>query len=170
MSIFDAVMVDIETLGIHPGCVIVSIGAIQFNSFGVQATFYTDVSIEDCLKAGLNIEPATLFWWQNQGLQLPQDGRLLNAALSYFAEWLDGAKFNTIWCNGASFDFPILAHAYHLFGMTKPWDFRQERCFRTISRLYGADLARSAPTHNALEDCYNQVFQFLQILPRISRE
>ena len=55
------IMIDIETLGISPNSVVMTIGAIKFNriddikSIEYMDSFYCRVSKESCLKLGLEI-------------------------------------------------------------------------------------------------------------------
>ena len=61
------------------------------------------------------------------------------------------------WCNGASFDFPILATAYRLVKKPLPWEFWKERDLRTLKGL-NPDLRveRDGVHHNALDDARHQ--------------
>ena len=58
------VMIDLETLGIQPGSVIRSIGAVVFdpvtNTLG--STFYQNICADSCKKAGLTTDPDTIKW------------------------------------------------------------------------------------------------------------
>ena len=65
-------MIDIETLGISPNSVVMTIGAIKFNriddikSIEYMDSFYCRVSKESCLKLGLEINKETEEWWEKQ--------------------------------------------------------------------------------------------------------
>ena len=62
----ERVMVDIETLGREPGCVVVSIGAVEFG-YGIKDELDLDVAPTSCQRAGLDIDAETLAWWLTQG-------------------------------------------------------------------------------------------------------
>jgi len=59
------VMIDIETLGLHANCVILTIGAIQFDleSGNIGESFSRTVDIDDQVKRGRTISGDTLKWW-----------------------------------------------------------------------------------------------------------
>ena len=64
-----------------------------------------------------------------------------------------GAQNQGVWGNGASFDNVILANAYEALGRRAPWQFWQDRCFRTVKSMYPKlELARLGTYHNALDD------------------
>ena len=62
------VMLDLETFGTRPGCVIRSIGAIVFDPYSTQTgeTFYCNVTREDQERLGLHVDPNTEAWWGRQ--------------------------------------------------------------------------------------------------------
>ena len=90
------IMIDIETLGTTPGCVVTSIGACTFSptdgTAGLQ-TFYDRIDISDAVGAGLVIEPDTVIWWMGQDADsraelTRTDGRsTLSDALDNLGEW-----------------------------------------------------------------------------------
>ena len=62
-------MIDIETLGTKPGCIIQSIGAVLFDPFGKPVEmypFYRNISKQSCLDIGLTEDPNTVKWWSEQ--------------------------------------------------------------------------------------------------------
>ena len=62
------VMVDLETLGSGPGCIILSIGAAVFDPVAgeIGARFYRVVNADSCRAQGLTSDPDTLRWWDEQ--------------------------------------------------------------------------------------------------------
>jgi len=55
------VMVDIETLGLDIGSVILSIGAVRFDESGVYGEpFYVEIGQQSCKNRGLEVDPETL--------------------------------------------------------------------------------------------------------------
>jgi exodeoxyribonuclease VIII len=165
------VMIDLETLGRRPGCAIASIGAVDFDPAGgddfVAGEFYRAI---DWQTSGLALEPETVAWWLGQ----PAEARIelcdpdheaweLAAALRALASYLgEGADDDLVlWCQGASFDFPILGGAYDHCGMERPWKYWQERCARTVRKLAGDALVfpprAEADKHHALRDAAHQV-------------
>lgn len=165
MQLGQSIMIDIESLGTKPGCVVLSIGACEFSDKGVGKQFYASINPESCTQWGLSIEPRTVLWWFDQS----QDARDfitkgkhvdLDIALSELKaafKW----KGKNVWCNGASFDFPILTAAHDAVGQSVPWEYWAGNDYRTIKNIVGRDVfdaCKVAPTvaHNALADAVAQ--------------
>lgn len=164
------VMVDLETLGKGPNAVIVSIGAAKFDALtGVsEDTFYVVVDPETSVAAGLEMDASTVVWWMSQredARKVFQDPTMipLEAALTRFSAWYpEGAA---LWGNGASFDNTILANAYSKTGITSPWKFWDDRCYRTLKNLSPALYhERMGTHHNALDDAIFQAEHAVKIL------
>lgn len=159
------IMLDIETLGDVSYSSILSIGAVKFdiNTGETGDTFYVTVDLQSCLDAGLIITASTFNWW----LEKDEAARnsLLNSlktplvdALSLFNEYC--TKYYDIWGNSPRFDCGILANAYEKVGLDIPWDFRKERCVRTLvgfNPSIKANHKHTGVAHHALSDCYNQI-------------
>lgn len=163
------VMCDLETLGTVASSVIMSIGAVKFdlNSDAIDNDgFYASISIQSNLDAGRQISEDTLKWWMDQSKEaqkvFTEPKQSLEEALVAFAEWFGtdrNAQHQCVWANGADFDLPMLAHAYHLFGMNVPWKFYNSRCVRTYKNLPIAakvEKPEARVKHNALDDAYAQ--------------
>lgn len=151
-------MIDLETLGLDPGCTILSLGAAEFDEDGVVETFYRNISLRSCDEAGLEIDAGTLEWWLGQD-ETVQDqlggGEELLEVLRDFSRFYDGA--DEIWGNSPSFDCEILSAAYDAVQYPVPWGFRDERCFRTLKNMPGAvEIEQEGEHHNALDDAVHQ--------------
>lgn len=161
-SMRTGIMLDIETLGVHPGAAVLQIGAIHFENGIETASFIQEISLDDCLQKGLLIEADTLRWWNRQDPVVRTqvftgDGALYFTllALNEFVENHGGAT--PIWCNGAGFDFPILRAAYYKLGLPPAWHYTQERDLRTLKALFPVGQLLDAPKHLAIEDCRRQL-------------
>jgi DNA polymerase III epsilon subunit-like protein len=171
------VMIDIETLGTAANSVILSIGAVSFDDEGLLADeFYSNINIDSCLDKGLVVEGRTVVWWMGQSdearatlgtneLSLPVALQQLTNAF----DWRD----TLVWCNGLSFDLPILDSAYRACGMQAPWQYYNGRDYRTIKGELPKEIFRALevkPTigHNALADAKAQAETLIAIrsLPR----
>ncbi len=173
-----ALMVDLETLSKLPTAAISSIGAVIFepHSDWIGESFHLHVSLENCQRHGLTIDASTVTWWLGQDDTARQtlivgqlDAAPLITALEAFSNFFpSGAE---IWCNGNSFDLPILANAYHAIGAETPWAFYNERDLRTLKGLNkGARIQREGTHHNALDDAIHQarlVQHILQFNPDV---
>lgn len=159
------VMLDLETLGTRPGCVIRSVGACSFELEQpvVGGGFYRNVSRESCETLGLHVDPKTEAWWAQQSdearAHLEPDQRAIEDVVREFHEAFRGTGAACIWCHGATFDVPIWEAAAHLLGIRSPWKFFNVRDTRTLFDLAyfdTRDVGREGTHHNALDDA---VFQ-----------
>lgn len=164
------VIIDIETLGVEPNSVILTIGGIRFERYEKlknleeYETFYVRIDIDSCLEEGLKTEQATCDWWDNQPDQIRfesvfhPDRMSLKNALSQLSEFVKDSK--CIWSQG-SFDSVILENAYRKCGIEIPWKFWNIRDSRTLFDILSVDLKsieyKKEEVHNALVDCYRQL-------------
>jgi exodeoxyribonuclease VIII len=173
------VMIDLETLGTHAGCVVLSIGAVAFSKDDDElgSEFYIEISRESCLAANLVVDDDTVTWWSNQSPEARDilsrtgaDGKAtpLPHALGSFTQWLSQFDLGkvSVWGNGAAFDQPILEAAYLATGVEAPWKFYNARCYRTLKGLYRDVLLpdRVGVYHNALDDAKTQALHAIQLL------
>ncbi len=175
---FTDIMLDIETLGTESNSVILSIGAAFFNieTSDIGDAFHRHIGIKDSIKNGLNMNTDTILWWLKQSkesqeklLEGQKVGYSLESSLQEFTKFCwSGPMYPStgsvsscqIWGNSARFDCGLLQNAYNKLGMAIPWDFRKERCLRTLVS-FAPDIAnnwvRTGTAHDALDDCKNQI-------------
>lgn len=164
------VMLDIETLGTSPGCMVLSVGAVTFNlSTGeIGDEFYASLDIRGQDRYGLSIEVDTLHWWMHQSPEAQQEafsGRTpLGEAASQFCGWFKYVGGINIWAQGMDFDMPIWGHAMRQVGYTVPWKFYNCRdtssaydLARYRNNFHYKDVPREGTYHNALDDAKHQV-------------
>lgn len=167
-------MLDLETFGVAPGCVVRSIGAAWFDLDGhVHDTFYANIDHDSCVKAGLVIDPRTAEWWcqQSKAAQdaLLVDARPLGEIVRNFGRWFLDRKLQFIWSHGAAFDVVIWEAASRAIGAPTPWKFHNVRDARTVHDLFDFDIrdvARVGVHHNALDDALFQVECVAQALAK----
>jgi len=157
-------MIDIETMGNMSHSAIVSIGAVRFDlkTGEIGEKFYMNVDLQSCLDAGLIINADTLMWWLNQSdaarKKITEKGHTLNKALISLSAFV--TKDDQVWGNSARFDLGILSDALNALGMPIPWDFRKERCVRTLVS-FAPEVKDAEPNtgvaHDALADCIFQI-------------
>ena len=151
-------MIDIETLGTKPGCVILSIGAVEFGDDQLGREFYIEIGLADCQQLGLTIDSETVRWWMGRETKPPVNGVVpLRSALTMLADELSGWEDKFVWANSPSFDISILEAAYHVTCVDPPWSFRNCRDFRTAKHLLAPDfdpatVPSQGDDHNALAD------------------
>lgn len=168
----EGIMVDIETMGIRPSSAILSIGAVEFDEVKIISTFSARIDLQSCLDVGLTVDASTIHWWMGQS----DDARkaLLNVRPKPLAEALSAFsaaflwKKKPVWCNGLSFDLPILENAYHAVNKHVPWEYFNGRDYRTVKNLFPKALVQEfevepAIAHDALSDATAQT-QTLQAL------
>ena len=144
-------VLDLETLGVQEDAAIIQIG-ISIPAFdwphipeGVSRTFEATIQYEEAnhyIRTGLfTRDNDTMLWWQDQlpstraivfsGQQTYQD------AFDQLKAWIEslGAPV-AIWGNGADFDNRLLAYSLNIFGHKNLWNFRNNRCLRTLRSLF----------------------------------
>lgn len=171
MKKFEHCMVDIESLGNQSHSAIISIGAVEFDILtgATGKTFHLKIDLQSCMDAGLKLNADTILWWMKQsdearskltnntGFDAPVKLKTVLESFSAFCN-----KDYQIWGNSARFDLGILQNAYEAVNMPIPWDFRKERCLRTLIS-FAPEVKTSIPmtgtAHDAVDDCLHQIKQ-----------
>lgn len=183
------VMLDLETLGVRPGCTVLSIGAVMFGREGLGAEFHAVISRNECRMYGLVEEERTVRWWADQSTEARKTldaasststslAKPLLDVLHGFRTFLHryGGEDVRVWGNGADFDQPILAASWYAAHAKSndllPWKPFNGRCYRTLKNLQrDVKLERIGVYHNALDDAKSQaehavrLFQALSLVP-----
>lgn len=173
-------MVDIETLGVNPGCSIISIAAVIFNPLTGEVTheFSRNVSLQSNELAGLKIEADTLEWWLTQKAEVLKENlsgsESIYPVLGQFMKWLQDKNVTHMWSNSPRFDLVILQEAFlKVLSIKAPWRYNKEldvRTFRWLDpKLYQEMVDTSNTQHNPLVDCHIQVKFVSAILNKIYR-
>jgi len=168
------IMLDIETLGICPNSVILTIGAIKFNIKDeikeikqlkdTKDCFYVRINFKSCINLEMEINEDTVNWWEEQSKEAQyevfkhKDRVDIKEGLTKLSDFLKNS--NTIWANSPSFDCVILENAYKLCKLEIPWKFWNLRDTRTVYALGNIklkDYSSKTESHNSLYDCYNQI-------------
>lgn len=173
------IMVDLETLGVKPGSVIVSIGAVRFNENGLEDEFYTRIDVESCVALGLKMDPSTVMWWLQQGDEargeICKKGIDIYDALLKFDAWAkkrdlaDDAEVDEFWGDGAAFDNVLLRGAFDAAGLKAPWEYWADRCYRTMRNRYPelAKTERKGTHHHALDDAKTQAERLILMMKEL---
>ena len=177
-------MLDLETLGKKPGCVILSIGVTRFDPITgtLGESFYREINQRSCDDIGLIIDPSTVEWWGKQdGAALELLERTMTGGDNISTVLWDLADFITdnpntplcdsfererntfLWANSPSFDCDIIGYVFDDAGIPRPWSFYNEQDCRTLvelGRTLGIDPKKDMPftgtPHNALDDAIHQ--------------
>lgn len=158
------VMVDIETLGKGNNAAILSIGMVKFNPFNdvIYDSFYVPVDPRSCQALGLQVDADTVMWWMDAKRDAARQAMMLEArvdlpsALYGLVDWFGEDK--PVWGNGSTFDNVILASAFKACHIAQPWEFWNDKCYRTLKgQAKHIKLDRVGTYHNALDDAISQV-------------
>ncbi len=172
------IMLDLETLGTAPGSAIIAIGAVKFTEGQILSEFYRRVDLKSNTQYDLKMDPSTVLWWLKQPdearLEITKEGVHLASALHIFSEWVMVAQHREmehepeVWGNGASFDNTLLSVAYERTGITCPWKYSNDRCYRTVKNIYpDIPMPRTGTHHNALDDARSQAMHLMAMLPNL---
>lgn len=157
-------MIDIETLGVNYGDVILSVAAVKFDIETGETfeTFYKKISFEDSTNFGFKINPKTITWWLKENPKVLSDnitgGESLSIVLVELGKFIE--KDDIVWGNSNRFDLGLLEAYYKTTGIGTSWNFRNERDVRTLVSFapeVKANLVFDGEKHNPLHDCYHQI-------------
>lgn len=173
------IMLDIETLGTRPECVILTLGAVKFNPFTLDEPgpgLYLRLDADEQIALGREVQEDTLQWWMTQAEDVREealgegsDRVKLDDMYKQLNRFLVGA--NNIWCQGPAFDMVILENLYRQMGWPTPWQFWQIRDSRTLFGVHGDPRVKGkAGLHNALEDCVSQATAVQQVYNKLGLE
>lgn len=161
------IMVDLETFGVDPDCVVVAIGAVAFGRHadpGIHGpTYYAVLNTAGQQERGRKFRSDTVSWWLHQDtaarLAIANPTHATYDALREFTDFILQFDKPTIWGNGAAFDNVILKSLFKSYGLEAPWSHRQDRCYRTFvaEASFKDDLTRHGTYHNALDDALHQM-------------
>jgi len=161
------VMVDLETWGTRPGCMFRSLGAVFFDPETGQLgdEFYSNISEASCKKLKMHKDEGTIAWWAKPenalaNKQLAEDQQPIVEVLERFVKFWKNGRGIWFWSQGANFDEPLLAWAFHAAGIRQPWEFHKAQDTRTayrMARFNPFTVKRPGTYHNALDDSKHQV-------------
>jgi len=160
-------MIDLETLGVEPDSVVITLGAIKFDPYSDTEPhdgLYLRCDIEEqSEKYNRSIDDNTLAWWgrQEQNIQDEAFGDHENRVnmdtlTKAINKWCVG--LDQLLCQGPLFDYAILQNLYKQVGKPCPWNYWQIRDSRTLFSMMPSDPRKAIQeeAHNALADCYYQ--------------
>jgi len=179
------IIIDLETLGTRPGCIILEVGACAVDPRTGAITANFSRRLDEVFTREL--EPLTLDanntinWWHGpetvgtyytlvrRGLpgMFPRKSRDPRDTLTEFINWFDvtverhDAETIRVWANGPAFDISILCAAFDRYRLPRPWVCWQERCVRTALEQAGYERGsigwiERGPRHRALNDARHE--------------
>tara|TARA_E500000178_G_scaffold320032_1_gene342831 strand:+ start:71 stop:610 length:540 start_codon:yes stop_codon:yes gene_type:complete len=156
-------MIDVETLAVDWNAVVLTLGAVKFDPYTNEVTdkLHIRLDTESQVSKGRTICEDTLAWWGKQSDSVKEDAfsedRVdVGKALDILTEW--SSDTHRVWCQGPSFDFPIMDSLYRQYDRKMPWTFWNQRDARTVTSLVAEDIKSKInfDAHNAAEDCVAQ--------------
>jgi hypothetical protein len=159
-------MLDIETLGTAPGCIVLSVGAARFDPAAGETSdhFYETINFKDSVLKGLWCDPNTYNWWQKQSKEAREAAfkgeKSVEEVVKLFSSWVRDAAVEHWWAQGSDFDFPIWEGVLKSVKSHAPWKFWQKRDTRTLYAVAGLQsdsFSREGTYHNALDDTLHQI-------------
>ena len=161
-------MLDLETLGVEPGCMILSIGAVGFSPYekGIRTVdkthdFYTNVNIKSQQLLGLGFNAGTLEWWMEQSNEakemLFKDEKSIRTACQNLVDFWDDNQYEYVWGHGSIFDVAIIEYIFRKLDIETPWKFYNIRDTRTLFDLGKFKIGKREGTHHyAYDDAVHQ--------------
>lgn len=156
-------MVDFETFGTSADSVLLSCCICLFNreTGAILEEHYQEFDMRPQVIEGLKVSPETVTWWRKEN-QEEFERLIYNGSLDDPGDWLREVlqllhkKYKNIWSRGCM-DAHILEH--HVKGIPY-WSFKD---LRTMD-IFGLKMQKNS--HNALEDCRNQVEYLVGVLKK----
>lgn len=149
-------MVDIETLALSTDALVLQVGFCIFDFENVDMRFMANYNMDRNLQENRAIDYSTVAWWAFQHLEAresvfaPSKTHTIGELWDLMEPW--AKEVDGVWANSPQFDLAILKS---LFGGKTPWNFRQERDFRTMVKQLdptGAKKPEKTLGHIALVD------------------
>lgn len=174
----DNIMLDLETMGNGPNAAIVAIGAVEFDldKLEVGEQFYEIVDFASSIGLGGEVTASTILWWLQQSDKARSEIYSDKAVsfftatdrLTYWCRKISVKENLKVWGNSSAFDNVILRTAYQRGGMEPPWDFWNDRCYRTVCGLMLPKIKfeHVGEHHRAVDDAMSQVLHLFKLMQR----
>lgn len=164
-------MLDLETMGTKPNSPIVAIGVAVFDESGIHDTFECNVDLRSYNGYSIQIDPDTVLWWMKQSEEarrkIYEASTPLPQAIEELTIWMrrfSDKKEARVWGNGAGFDCVMLRENCSAMDMSIPWEWWNDRCYRTMKNLYpDIKLEKTETAHTAVGDAIMQASHLVQI-------
>lgn len=169
-------MIDLETLGTGPDCVVLTIGGVKFNPNTISSPreeLYHKFEVDEQLNKGRTTLESTLEWWGKQEESVREEAlgdsnrTPVLEVLHALNKWCVGV--DTIWCQGPAFDIVILENLFKQYNHHIPWPFWKIKDSRTLFGIMPKDPRKAIDfaAHNALEDCKVQALCVQQTIKEL---
>lgn len=165
-------MIDIETLDTKPSSVVLSIGAVTFDSVGrTWDRFEAVLDVQPQLELGRTVSFNTITWWMDQSEDAKETAfgyvrESVALAILNLTTFCRQSQANRYWALGPQFDYVILESLYKDYSQITPWGYGQLRDVRTVCEEAKLDRkslvskVKGVP-HTPLFDCEVQIENLL---------
>lgn len=169
-------MLDIETYSAESNAAIAQISAVDFyvsEEFNLESQFTANINQKSNQAINRHYSEETLNWWKDRPIEVKKslmtDQRNIDDVIKDFIKWLSPKSL--IWCQGASFDIPIIKSTLSALNIETPWKYWNERDSRTLFKTLDVDMQanRSESAHNSLVDCMDQARVLNHLLFQIDK-
>lgn len=171
-------MVDLETLDVKNSALVLSIGAVVWESYAdkegynIIDNFYNVLKIDEQVDYGRTISLDTIRFWMDADSTAREAAFVYNRtepvrALEDFFKWgsnhVQLGGLNSFWAKPATFDFPIWEDLAEDFGGEVPWYYNQKYDVRSVVKEvnYSADSHDYSKIdgvpHTPVYDCKAQI-------------
>jgi hypothetical protein len=167
-------MLDAESLGNIPGCVVTQVTIVPFNINGSEQEgcyiFDRKLHIGEQIAMGLEVDSDTLAWWMQQDAEVRKQVMTGTQEVRFFCKDLElyiagvvaSHKEYRIWSTSAKVDFGCVPVLFKRVQHPYPIYHRSERCARTFLEMTKLrhpkmKLPKGVTTHNAEDDCKRQI-------------
>jgi len=175
------IALDLETMGTCADAAIVAIGAVTLDAERgtIGERFEVIIDLEDAVRHGGVMDAQTVLWWMRQddaarALFAKRKGETLKRALFRFSAWMAKAgprKTLRVWGDGSDFDNVILSAAYRRAGVDLPWEWWNNRCYRTLRKLHpDSTCPQIGIAHSAVDDAESAARHLLELIPLTGRQ
>ena len=179
-------MFDLETLDTKPSAVVLSVGAVVWETayhhdteereYEIKERFLRVLDIQEQVDRHRTVSQSTLLWWQRQDPTAQREAfnaerqsvvsvldELRQLTDRYFTQESGYGGITRFWASPATFDFPIwddLAMTFHSF---VPWKYNQKYDVRTVvqeanlSAKSHVDASLTGIPHTPVYDCEWQI-------------
>ncbi len=173
-------MFDLETLDTKPSAIVLSVGAVVWETFKTDTgilgwhvinRFYRILDIQSQAEKKRTVSESTLVWWQRQDANARDEAfspvrQPVTGVLNDFRRFVDlgSHEINAFWASPATFDFPMWEDLAMTFSNYVPWSYRQKYDVRTVVREASYSAKDHVPTrtidglpHMPIYDCEWQI-------------
>jgi hypothetical protein len=170
-------MIDLETLGNTPGCVVLSISIVCIEDTNITRTWTLNVGEQ--LARGMHIDNDTLKWWMKQDDKVKANQFCGNDNFNHIViedilcfineEFPDQYQ---LWSDSPRLDYGCFDALLRAYGHKYPIFHRNERCLRTIMKTMdelGIPYLPITKSHDPYEDCISQIDTFLSIEEKLGK-